>query len=1529
MTKTDNLHWTYTWNVPAGSDGAQAVSITAQDRSGNPNSAATGKTSYTIDNISPAVALSDDHLDAIVRNPDTVVVTATFTEADQVDEAVPPTITIGTVVTDAAMTKTDNLHWTYTWNVPAGNDGAQAVSISANDRAGNANSAATGKISYTIDNISPAVALSDDHPDAIVRDADTVVVTATFTEADQIDEATPPTITIGTVVTDAAMTKTDNLHWTYTWNVPSGNDGAQAVSITAKDRAGNPNSAATGKTSYTIDNGKPGAPVISATAITANLGGTGNRADHVNAALWTSFNNFKVSIANTGADNEAGTLYIKLSDSAGTPHTYTTSGEAIAQGAGAAARGTFIAGAIDLFVDGDLGIEAWIIDGAGNESDHATVSKTYGLDVISPAVELTDDHPDTFVRDADTVAITATFTEADQIDETSVPTITIGAAVTNAPMTKSSNLVWTYSWDVPAGNGDVNVSIAATDRAGNSNSAATGNTTYTIDNTPPTVTKLGNGLTVYLIPAAETRDLVFNEAISAAGKTAVEAAITAKASNLPGYSWDGTNSVLTITGGAGGSSFADDVTANISDRAGNISNNLLLIDASSDVTGPTVTLNQKAGQADPTNGNTAEFTVVFNEPVSDFTNADVDLTGTTAGGTKTVTVTGTGTTYNVKVELSGAPTDGVIKAKVNANVAHDAASNGNSASTSTDNSVTRDTAPPVITVNAVTTTDTTPALGGTIDDTSAPIEVTVGGTTYAATNNANGTWILADNVISPALVDGTYNVVASATDVAGNNGSDSTTDELTVNTSLLTVTINQAADQSDPTGGNIASFTVVFSESVTGFTNADIDLTGTTAGGTKTVTVTGSGATYYVKIELSGAMSDGVIKAAVSANGAESSATPGKFNSPSSSIDNTVTRDTFAPAIVTFAEVSTPRNTHTGAVSVTFTESVNGVDISRFTMTRNGTSVDLSGLSVMKVSGSEYSVDLSSVTGDDGSYLLELSPAGIQDLATNSLAAGDSSAWLMDGTAPTVAFSEVTSPRNTNVGTVYVTFSETVTGVDISDFELTLDGVDVPIAAWRLTGSGANYQLALSSLTGTDGTYVLSLTAAGSGIKDSISNALVTDATRTWIRDSNIPTAAFAAVTTPRNTNAGTVNVNFSENVTNVDINDFTLTRNGVPVDISGVSVTPPAGPASVYGLDLTAVTGTVGTYVLSLIPEGSGIIDGDSLGLAAGATSTWFMETTPPTGSIAEVSTPRTTAVDSVTVSFSEPVTGVDINDFTLTRNGGLPLARDGWALSGSGASYSLSLGATAEADGAYVLTLTAAGSGIIDAASNALAGDAGRNWTMDATPPTVAFLTVASPRNTVVGTVNVTFSENVTGADIADCSLTRDGTPVSLAALSLNGSGKDYTLDLTTVTGSDGVYALKLTAAGSGITDIATNTLAIDATRNWTMDTTLPTAVFGAVESPRRTDVTTVSLTFSETVTGVSAGDFTLTRNGVNVNVSNLAISGSGKDYTLDLTLVETGIDGNYVLKLNAATSGIVDGASNALGADVTVTWTRDDSF
>ncbi len=102
-----------------------------------------------------------------------------------------------------------------------------------------------------------------------------------------------------------------------------------------------------------------------------------------------------------------------------------------------------------------------------------------------------------------------------------------------------------------------------------------------------------------------------------------------------------------------------------------------------DGTPPSVTINQAASQTDPTISTPIHFTVVLSEPVTNFTTSGVTLSGSAAA--TTATVTGNGTTYIVAV--TGMTLSGTVTATISGGVAFDASGNGNTISSSTDNTV--------------------------------------------------------------------------------------------------------------------------------------------------------------------------------------------------------------------------------------------------------------------------------------------------------------------------------------------------------------------------------------------------------------------------------------------------------------------------------------------------------------------------------------------------------------------------------------------------------------------------------------------------------------------------------------------------------------------------------------------------------------------------------------------------------------------------------------------------------------------------
>ncbi|EGR2355535.1 hypothetical protein D0269_21805 [Vibrio alginolyticus] len=111
---------------------------------------------------------------------------------------------------------------------------------------------------------------------------------------------------------------------------------------------------------------------------------------------------------------------------------------------------------------------------------------------------------------------------------------------------------------------------------------------------------------------------------------------------------------------------------------------------------------------------------------------------------------------------------------------------------------------PNIQVNDVLTNDTTPELSGTIDDPTATIIVSLNDEQYVATNNGDGTWILADNTL-PSLADNSYIFTVTATDEVGNQGTASGV--VVIDTNAPTVPAAPSTPELNPTNGSEVSGT--------------------------------------------------------------------------------------------------------------------------------------------------------------------------------------------------------------------------------------------------------------------------------------------------------------------------------------------------------------------------------------------------------------------------------------------------------------------------------------------------------------------------------------------------------------------------------------------------------------------------------------------------------------------------------------------------------------------------------------------------
>ena len=538
-----------------------------------------------------------------------------------------------------------------------------------------------------------------------------------------------------------------------------------------------------------------------------------------------------------------------------------------------------------------------------------------------------------------------------------------------------------------------------------------------------------------------------------------------------------------------------------------------------DNTAPTVTINQAGAQADPTNVSPINFTVVFSESVTGFTAADVSLSSGTA------VVTGSGTTYNVAV--SGMA-QGVLTATIPAGGATDAAGNGNSASTSTDNTVTYDSTGPTVTINQ--------ALAQADPTNVSPINFTVvfsesvTGFTAADVSLSSGTAVVTGsgttyNVAVSAMAQGVLTATVNAgavTDALGNGSSASTSTDNTVtyDSTGPTVTINQALAQADPTNASPINFTVVFSESVTGFTAADVSLSSGTA------VVTGSGTTYNVAVS---AMAQGVLTATVNA-GAVTDAL-GNSSSASTSTDNTVTYNvaplitsanttTFAiGAAGTFTVTATgypiPTIAHTaGALpsGVTFTDNGNGTatlagtpspgTANAYTLTfiaSNGVNPDDSQIFTLTVTEAPAftSADNTAfVVGSAGSFTVTTSGTPTVTTITHTAGALPANVTFTDNGNGTAALSG--TPQVGTDGTYNLVFiASNGVGADArQDFSLTVNLAPPPIIAVDGIGSVpdsgggfiAEAEIVSVSIISLSVTFDQDVQDAGVGDPDSVTN---------------------------------------------------------------------------------------------------------------------------------------------------------------------------------------------------------------------------------------------------------------------------------------------------------------------------------------------------------------------------------------------------------------------------------------------------------
>ncbi len=251
-----------------------------------------------------------------------------------------------------------------------------------------------------------------------------------------------------------------------------------------------------------------------------------------------------------------------------------------------------------------------------------------------------------------------------------------------------------------------------------------------------------------------------------------------------------------------------DITATVTDTAGNVStdttSNELIIDTTAPATPTVNTLTSNDTTPEITGTTGTGNSLLTGETLS------VALNGETY--TPTVATDGT---WSFTVSNANALTSGTYEV-----VATFTDAAGNISTDTTSNELTVDTiAPATPTVNAQTSNNSTPVITGTTGTGSAlltgeTLSVALNGETYTATVATDGTWHFTANT----LADGTYDITATATDTAGNVSTDTTSNELTVDTTAPVTTPTVNAQTSNDTTPIITGTTGTGSALTTGET---------------------------------------------------------------------------------------------------------------------------------------------------------------------------------------------------------------------------------------------------------------------------------------------------------------------------------------------------------------------------------------------------------------------------------------------------------------------------------------------------------------------------------------------------------------------------------------------------------------------------------------------------------------------------------------------------------------------------------------
>ena len=421
-----------------------------------------------------------------------------------------------------------------------------------------------------------------------------------------------------------------------------------------------------------------------------------------------------------------------------------------------------------------------------------------------------------------------------------------------------------------------------------------------------------------------------------------------------------------------------------------------------------------------------------------------------------------------------------------------------------------------------------------------------------------------------------------ASDIAGNlSAAAGPSTSFAVDNTAPTVSIGSPSASLTTSGPVNFSITVAGASSIN-LTSGNVTLN-TTGTATGSVSVT-NGTTSNPTVTVSSITGDGSIGISIASSIASDTA---GNSSAAAGPSGTFTVDNTAPTV----SIGSPSASLTTSGPVNFSITVAGassINLTSGNVTLNTTGTATGSVSVTNGTTSNPTVTVSSITGD-GTIGISIDAGIASDTAGNSsAAAGPSTTFTVDNTAPIVS---IGSPSASLTTSGPVDFSITVAGantINLTSGNVTLNTTGTATGSVSVTnGTTSNPTVTVSSITG-DGSIGISIASSVASDTAGNSSAAAGPST-TFTVDNTVPTVSSITAADTNPTNAASVDftVTFSESVTNVDTTDFVLTTTGV----TGALVTNVSGSGATYTVTVSTGSGD-GTIRLDVVDDNT-VADG------------------------------------------------------------------------------------------------------------------------------------------------------------------------------------------------------------------------------------------------------------------------------------------------------------------------------------------------